>query len=39
MPATLTLWGILKCPKRFDRRSDDSLCGTGTSERFDIRGK
>jgi hypothetical protein len=28
-------WGIAKFPTRFDRRSDDFLCGTGISERCD----
>jgi hypothetical protein len=34
----LAPWGILNCPTRFDRRSDDFLCGTGASEQFDNLG-
>jgi hypothetical protein len=37
---TAVRWGAVghfEMPSRFDRRSDDFLCGTGTSERFDDR--
>jgi hypothetical protein len=36
-PASLARWGIPKIPTRLDRRSDDFLCGTGTSEGFNDR--
>jgi hypothetical protein len=35
--AAAARWGIPQIPKRFDRRSDDFLCGAATSERFDHR--
>jgi hypothetical protein len=36
-PASLARWGILKFPTCLNCGSDDFLCGTGTSERFDDR--
>jgi hypothetical protein len=39
LPAPLAPWDILKCPSRPNRRSDDFLCGAGTSERFDNFGE
>jgi hypothetical protein len=32
-------WRILKCATRLDGGSDDFLCGSGISERFDDRGE
>jgi hypothetical protein len=38
-PPPLARWGFFEFPKRVDRHSDDFLCGTGTSERFDNLGE